>query len=216
MKLKINIPASLDDITLRSYKKYFKLQNEIEDVRLLKAQMIHIFCGVSLQDVYNMKYNDTEEVVMMINKLFETKPKLVTNFKLNNIDYGFHPNLDDMSLGEYIDLDTYIGDWDNIERAMNVLYRPIITKYKNRYSIDKYKLETSDDILDMPMSAVTSSIFFLLNLGVDLSKAMRKYLEKGQEEDLIELLSSQPNGVGINQFMNSLEEMLQDLKISLN
>ena len=204
MKLKINIPASLDDITLRSYKKYFKLQNEIEDVRLLKAQMIHIFCGVSLQDVYNMKYNDTEEVVMMINKLFETKPKLVTNFKLNNIDYGFHPNLDDMSLGEYIDLDTYIGDWDNIERAMNVLYRPIITKYKNRYSIDKYKLETSDDILDMPMSAVTSSIFFLLNLGVDLSKAMRKYLEKGQEEDLIELLSSQPNGVGINQFMNSL------------
>ena len=134
MKLKINIPASLDDITLRSYKKYFKLQNEIEDVRLLKAQMIHIFCGVSLQDVYNMKYNDTEEVVMMINKLFETKPKLVTNFKLNNIDYGFHPNLDDMSLGEYIDLDTYIGDWDNIERAMNVLYRPIITKYKNRYS----------------------------------------------------------------------------------
>ncbi len=216
MKLKINIPTSLDDITLRSYKKYFKLQNEIEDVRLLKAQMIHIFCGVSLQDVYNMKYNDTEEVVMMINKLFETKPKLVTNFKLNNIDYGFHPNLDDMSLGEYIDLDTYIGDWDNIERAMNVLYRPIITKYKNRYSIDKYKLETSDDILDMPMSAVTSSIFFLLNLGVDLSKAMRKYLEKGQEEDLIELLSSQPNGVGINQFMNSLEEMLQDLKISLN
>ena len=216
MKLKINIPTSLDDITLRSYKKYFKLQNEIEDVRLLKAQMIHIFCGVSLQDVYNMKYNDTEEVGMMINKLFETKPKLVTNFKLNNIDYGFHPNLDDMSLGEYIDLDTYIGDWDNIERAMNVLYRPIITKYKNRYSIDKYKLETSDDILDMPMSAVTSSIFFLLNLGVDLSKAMRKYLEKGQEEDLIELLSSQPNGVGINQFMNSLEEMLQDLKISLN
>jgi hypothetical protein len=97
-----------------------------------------------------------------------------------------------------------------------MLYRPIITKYKNRYSIDKYKLETSDDILDMPMSAVTSSIFFLLNLGVDLSKAMRKYLEKGQEEDLIELLSSQPNGVGINQFMNSLEEMLQDLKISLN
>jgi hypothetical protein len=28
-----------------------------------------------------------------------------------------------MSFGEYIDLDTYIGDWDNIEKAMAVLYR---------------------------------------------------------------------------------------------
>jgi len=99
---------------------------------------------------------------------------------------------------------------------MNVLYRPITAEYKTKYSIDEYKVDTVENILDMPMSAVTSSIFFLLNLGIDLSKTMRKYLERGQEEDLIEYLSLHPNGVGINQFMNSLEEMLQDLKISLN
>jgi hypothetical protein len=28
-----------------------------------------------------------------------------------------------MSFGEYIDLDTYIGDWENIEKAMAVLYQ---------------------------------------------------------------------------------------------
>jgi hypothetical protein len=28
-------------------------------------------------------------------------------------------------LGEYIDLDAFLGDWDNMHRAMAVLYRPI-------------------------------------------------------------------------------------------
>lgn len=215
MKLKLNIPTSLDKITLRAYKKYLKLQ-DTTDIKLLKAQMIHIFCGVSLKEVYNMKYNDTEEVVGIINTMFEGKPALVKAFKLNGIEYGFHPSLDDLSLGEYIDLDTYVGDWDNIERAMNVLYRPITARFKHKYSIDKYKVEDAENILDMPMSAVTSSVFFLLSLGIDLSKTMRKYLDKGQEEVLIDYLNLEQNGVGINHFMNSLEEMLQNLKVSLN
>ena len=215
MKLKLNIPTSLDNITLRAYKKYLKLEDNT-DVRLLKAQMIHIFCGVSLQDVYSMKYNDSEEVVGIINTMFEDKPALVKSFKLNGIEYGFHPSLDDLSLGEYIDLDTYVGDWDNIERAMNVLYRPITAKFKHKYSIDKYKVEDAESILDMPMSAVTSSVFFFLTLGIDLSKTMRKYLDKGQTKVLTDYLSLEQNGVGINHFMNSLEEMLQNLKVSLN
>ena len=45
------------------------------------------------------------------------------------MQYGFHPSLDDLTLGEYVDLDTYVGDWNNIEKAMNVLYRPIEAKF---------------------------------------------------------------------------------------
>ena len=99
---------------------------------------------------------------------------------------------------------------------MNVLYRPITARFKHKYSIDKYKIEDAESLLDMPMNAVTSSIFFLLSLGIDLSKTMRKYLDKGQEEVLIDYLNLEQNGVGINHFMNSLEEMLQNLKVSLN
>ena len=216
MNIKLKVPTSLDDITLRAYKKYLKLLDNKTETRLLKAQMIHIFCNVNLEDVYGMKYNDSEEVVSLLNNMFEDKPKLIKHFILNKVEYGFHPSLDEMSLGEYIDLDTYIGDWDNIERAMNVLYRPVTAKLKHKYSIDKYYVENADNILDMPMSAVTSSVFFLLTLGIDLSKTMRRYLDKGQKKALTEYLSSEQNGVGINHFMSSLEEMLQDLKISLN
>ena len=42
MKLKLNIPTTLDNVTLRAYKKYHKLQNEIEDIKLLKVKVFTI------------------------------------------------------------------------------------------------------------------------------------------------------------------------------
>ena len=163
-----------------------------------------------------IKFNDSEYIVNTLTEMFEQKPNLVTKFKLNNKEYGFHPQLDDLTLGEYIDLDTFIGDWENIEKAMAVLYRPVVNKLKDKYTIEEYKVGRDVEILDMPMDAVLSSIFFLWNLGLDLSKTMMNYLDKEQTQALTQYLNSQPNGVGITQFTDLLKETLHDLKISLN
>ena len=145
MKLSIDIPTTLNDITLKQYKHFLKIDKNNNDSFFLHAKMIEIFCKVSLDKVMRLRLKDTEEVVKIITKLFEGKPDLVTSFKINDKEYGFHPQLDDLSLGEYIDLDTYIGDWDSIEKAMNVLYRPITAKLKHKYSIQDYKVGTDQE-----------------------------------------------------------------------
>ncbi len=217
MKVNIKIPTSLNEITLRQYKRYLKVQENTTEVKFLNAKIIEIFCNIKLEDVMLLRFNDASEISDIITKLFEDKPALVTRFKLGNIEYGFQPQLDDISLGEYIDLDTYIGDWDNIEKAMNVLYRPILVKLKDKYSIEEYKVGTEQNLLDMPMDAVLSSIFFFWNLGLDLSTTMMNYLEgEEQNEALIQFLNSQKSGDGTNPYMDLLKETLQDLKISLN
>ena len=216
MNINIKIPTSLKDITLRQYKKYLKIQDQVKDPRFLNAKMIEILCNVKLENVMLLKLSDSQEIVSILSKIFDNKPSLVTRFTLNKVDYGFHPELDDLTLGEYIDLDRFIGDWENMEKAMNVLYRPVIVKLKNRYNIEEYKLGTEDVLLDMPMDAVMSSIFFFWNLGLELSKIMTNSLEVEETEVLTQYLNSQENGVGINQFMDSLKGTLQDLKISLN
>ena len=216
MNINITIPTDLNEITLRQYKHFLKIQKTVDDERFLSAKIIEIFCGVNLEEVMQIKFNDSEFIVDTLTKMFEQKPKLVTKFKLNNKEYGFHPQLDDLTLGEYIDLDTFIGDWENIEKAMAVLYRPIVNKLKDKYTIEEYKLGREADILDMPMDAVLSSIFFLWNLGLDLSKAMMSYLDKEEVQALTQYLNSQPNGGGITQFTDLLKETLQDMKISLN
>ena len=216
MGIKITIPTSLKDITLRQYKRFLKVQKEIDNDLALNSKMIEIFCNIKLEKVMLLKLNDTNQIIEMITKTFEQKPSLVSKFKLNGIEYGFHPQLDDLTLGEYIDLDNFIGDWDNMEKAMNVLYRPVIVKLKEKYSIEEYRVGTESELLDMPMDAVMSSVFFLWNLGLELSTVMTNYLDNQNNEALTQFLNSQENGGGINQFMDSLKVTLQDLKISLN
>ena len=216
MKLDITIPTDLSEITLRQYKHFLKIQKTVDDENFLSAKIIEIFCKVRLEDVMQIKFNDSEFIVNTLTEMFEQKPNLVTKFKLNNKVYGFHPQLDDLTLGEYIDLDTFVGDWENIEKAMAVLYRPVVNKLKDKYTIEEYKVGRDAEILDMPMDAVLSSIFFLWNLGLDLSQTMMNYLDKEETQALTQFLNSQPNGGGITQFTDLLKETLQDMKISLN
>ena len=217
MKIKLDIPGSMDDVSLRDYKHFLKIQENNDDPKFIRAKMLEIFCKVSLKEVYRMKYKDSEEVASILDKTFNDKPSLVRKFKLGETQYGFHPSLDDMTLGEYIDLDTYIGDWDNIEKAMNVLYRPILTSVGDKYAIDEYNVENDKYLLDMPMSAVTSSIFFLMKLGLDLSNHILKSLEEGDQREIYQqYLTLEKNGDGIMQFGNYVDQTLQKLNISLN
>ena len=216
MNVNITVPTDLSEITLRQYKHFLKIQKGVDDEKFLNAKIIEIFCKMPLDEVMRLKFNDSEFIVKTLTEMFEQKPNLVTSFKLDKVNYGFHPQLDDLTLGEYIDLDTFIGDWENIEKAMAVLYRPVVNKLKDKYTIEEYKVGKDQEILDMPMDAVLSLIFFLWNLGLDLSKAMMNYLDKEQTEALTQYLTSQPNGGGITQFTDLLKETLQDMKISLN
>ena len=216
MPIKINIPSSLKDITLRDYKHFLDIQKENKEDRFLNAKMIQVFCKVNLEQVMRLKLSDSESIVKIISDMFEEKPALVKKFKIGKTEYGFHPELDAMTLGEYIDLDTFISDWDNMEKAMNVLYRPVLVSVKERYSIEDYNIDTASDVLDMPMDAVMSAVFFLWNLGIELSTAMTNSLDNQETELLTQYLNSQKNGVGINQFLDSLKGTLDDLKISLN
>jgi hypothetical protein len=162
-----------------------------------------------------MKAKSIRDITSVLTNMFNEKPQLVKEFKLNGKTYAFIPKLEDMSFGEYIDLDTYIGDMDNLHRAMNVLYRPIKQKYKDRYLIEDYTGDDPEVMKSMPMDAVLSSILFFYNLGMDLSKAMLNFLEE-EEMDLVQQQILEESGDGINQFSDSLKEILDDLRISLN
>ena len=216
MKVEVYIPDTLSEITLGQYQKYLKIQSENEDENFLAIKMIEIFCGLRGDTIMAMKANSIKDVTMILTDMFNEKPQLVKEFKLNGRTYGFIPKLEDMTFGEYIDLDTYIGDMENIHRAMNVLYRPIKQKYDDKYLIEDYTGDDPEKMKSMPMDAVLSSILFFYNLGMDLSKAMLNSLEGDQETNLAQYLTLEENGDGINHFSDSLKEILEDLKISLN
>lgn len=217
MEVTLKIPENLTEITLGQYQKYLKMEKENEDETFIAQKMIEIFCNTRLDYVMKMRWKDVNEIVTELGIMFEQDQKLQKQFTLNGIQYGFIPNLDEISFGEFVDLDTYLADWDQMHHAMQVLYRPIDINVRGRYNIKEYTAIADDTMKEMPLAYALGAVFFLLNLGKELSQTMMDYLQRGVlkehtplKEGLIE------NGVGIHHFTKQLKEMLEDLKISPN
>ena len=216
MKIEINVPTTLNDITLGQYQKFLKIAENNEDSSFLDAKMIEIFCGIPLSDSYKLKMSSVNTILGILDELLNTQPKHQAKFKMDGVNYGFIPDLNEMSLGEYIDLDNHIGDWEKMHYAMNVLYRPIDTDKAGRYNIVEYEVGNEEKMKDMPLGVVLGSIVFFWNLGKELSMHTLNSLDKQEMGIYLQHPTSQENGVGINQFMDSLTGTLQGLKISLN
>ena len=219
-QIELEVPTTLSDIKLWQYQKYMKVieQNKTEDAEdkeklndFLNMKLVEIFCNVSLRDVSKIPLKEYEKVLTILNKAFEEKPKLIQRFDLLNVDMGFVPKLDDITLGEYVDIETNISDWQKMHKAMAVLYRPVNFKSKDKYTVSPYKIneEIQELMKEIPLDVAISSMVFFYALGKELLGAIPKYLEqhlkkKGMQQLEIHL---QKNGVGINQFMHLLKEM---------
>ena len=216
MKLTINIPETLNEVTLKQYQKWLKIAEGKELDSFLQQKMVEIFCNIPLKQVLQIKATDINNICEELSKLFNTEPKFIDRFTLNDKEFGFIPKLDDISFGEYVDLDTYLADWDLMNKAIGVLYRPITYKKKKQYLIEEYESAEKYDMAEVTLDVVFGAIVFFYSLGKDLSMIMLNSLDKKNEQALAQHLISLPNGDGSTHSLDSLKAILQDLKISLN
>ena len=215
MKVDIYIPDELSDITLEQYQKFAKLNTEEnQNTNFLLHKMVEIFCRLDLKDIARIKFNYVTQIVNDLNNIFNTKTKLIPTFKMKGVEYGMIPKLDDITLGEYIDLDNNISDWDTMHKAMAVLYRPIKLKKDHRYQIEEYTGdENAGSFKDMPLDVVMGSLVFFWTISEELLQITLKYLAKEMKDKLTSQQRQilEESGVGINQSMAWLKGMLPSL-----
>jgi len=220
MKVDIYIPEKLSDITLEQYQKFAKLNTEEnQNSNFLLHKMVEIFCRLDLKDIARIKYQYVNSIVSDLNNIFNAKTELIQTFKLKGVEYGFIPKLDDITLGEYIDLDNNISDWETMHKAMAVLYRPITLQKGDRYQIEEYTAkEDNEKFKDMPLDVVMGSLVFFWSLSSELLQTTLKYLAKEMEGNLTiqQRQALEESGVGISQSMGWLRAMLPSLTISQN
>ena len=216
MKLEISIPTELKEIKLAQYQAFLKIAKDNEDAEFLHQKMVQTFCGIDLKEVAEIRYKDVVEITNSLGKMFDVKNhKFINKFKLGGVEFGFIPNLDDMTFGEYTDLDTYITNWDEMHKAMAVLYRPIKKNGLNgTYEIEKYNgsITYSDVMKHAPLDVVFGANVFFYTLGNELLKSTLTYLEKDKEiQTILHQHNLDNDGDGIVQSMLLLKETLSNL-----
>ena len=222
VQIELSVPDALSDITLGQYQKYLKILDQNKDdenaAEFINLKTIEIFCNVDFKDVLKIPLGEAEKVLTIINKAFEEKPDIIRHFKVLNVDMGFIPSLERISLGEYIDIENGITDWQTMHKAMAVLYRPVNFKSKEKYTIAPYEPsdEVSELMKEMPLDVAMSSMVFFYALGMELLKAIPTFIQKNLTEEQTYLLKQTlaQSGVGINQFTHLLKGMsLNSIKL---
>jgi hypothetical protein len=221
MKLELTIPTSLDEIPLMHYQKFMEVSKNSTDDEFVAQKMIQIFCGIELNEVVKISFNDMVDLVNHFNKLFSEIPKLKPTFKIKDLELGIIPNFDKITWEEYIELESQFKDFDTFHKAMAVLYRPVIEKNKhNQYLIAPFNnVEEFEDLMKYtPLSVALSSHLFFWNLEKELLTATISYLEmmlmkmtKVNKAILVKKLNLANNGDGIRAFMQLQRETLENL-----
>jgi len=221
-KFTLEVPKELSAITLQQYQKYLKVMEgneDAEDTEFINLKVLEIFCGVTMKEAYKLPLAEFSFIINHIVEIFKEDTPLQRDFTLtdpqgNSVTFGFIPKLDDISLGEFIDLDNYIGDWQEIHKAMAVLYRPITFRKGDLYLIEEY--EGSDKyaevMKDAPVNVALGATVFFYRLGNVLSSYLLDSLTQKLKKDPELIKDLEQNGDGINQYTQSLEEMSQNLK----
>ena len=125
------------------------------------------------------------DVVAIMNQVGKYQEEQDTSLKrlisVNGMEYGFHPNLDDITLGEYADIETYIkaGIEKNLPELMAILYRPIKEKKNDIYIIEAYDGDIrmrAEEMKLMSAEQVQSALVFFYNFAKVLCEILPLYL----------------------------------------
>ena len=219
-KFVLKVPSNMEDITLEQYQKYLRITKDLDKEsdksnEFLGIKMIEIFCEESYDNIRRLPAAIYEFTIEQIIKCLNESTPVEKSFIMRGndgaeIEFGMIPNLDNMSSGEYIDLDDTITDFDTMHKAMAVLYRPIIKRHKDLYDIEPYSTyEKYEDIMKhAPLNISLGAMVFFYRLGIKLSKhILSSSLQNLTEEERMQVGKNllDKSGVGINQFIQSLE-----------
>ncbi len=184
--------------------KEFKLISKWEDVTLEKwLKLIDFHKGTKCKEAQEtiaalsnipkdlIKQLELKDVAVIMSKLSELQAKQDSSLKriveVNGKRYGFHPNLDEITLGEYADIETMIKNdiEKNMPEVCAILYRPIVEENNDVYTIEAYDGNISiraEEMKKMSAEQVQSALVFFYHLGKELSLTLPLYLMERLKE----------------------------------
>lgn len=184
--MEITIPENIGEITLGQFLKYEELQAANLDVLLFNRRKISLFLNMPFKDTAHLRQKDYDELLALIDNALASDVEFTNRFTMHGIEYGFIPDLDKITIGEYADLTTYGVSPETLHKLMAVLFRPIVNKHGDSYDIMPYTgaEEFAEVMKDMPLHCANGALVFFWSLANELQTATQKYLTQELQKEM--------------------------------
>lgn len=200
----MKIPKKQNDILAKTYIEYENyirsLDKDNYDNNDILKNTVKIFYQLSDEQYNKLTYQNVTDLNQIIVNILKVHQPLVVKFKHNKKTYAINPDFDDITMGEYVDLDT-----DDVLKQISIMYRPIKHKLGKKYTIEKYKADISiyDDMKEwLTLDIYLGFIGFFLKINNDLLNYSLNYLMEGQDLSPEQKKNLQINGHGLHGLMD--------------
>jgi len=199
--MKVIIPQDLNEINLGQMMQLADIEKlEIEEIDKAKKVIKLLVDNVNDDNIDRIKVTDLLVMYQKLCAMTNTQTSLIKLMVLDGVKYGFNPDIQNISTGEFMDIDMLCKEMDkNLHQVMAILYREVTTEGEGKYLIKEYdaKIEYRAKLFKekMPASVAQSCLVFFYRLGKDYLRCTMESLQ--EEQKVKEVLSSVKGGDGI-------------------
>lgn len=186
----------IEDIRIRDYYEINSnlILNNLED----RYELLSKLSGCPVEDLKSMNGERWTEIWASIEVLIEKTllkdVKVINKISHDGVEYGL-VNFDDLTIGEFADLDIIVSSENannRLHEILAVLYRPITKKRLFSFDVEEYEMKSYKDrcqiFLDLPIKHAKSVMGFFLSFALASTGATQTYLQlpKKQQRQMME------------------------------
>jgi len=186
--MELRLPHRWSDLTLGELQVMMTSENQLE--------RISICTGQSVEKLRTMPQKLIEAAGAHIDQLLtQETARFEKVVEMDGKRFGFVPDWDAFTAGEWIDLENYLEDfWKNAHKVMAGLFREVTYELGEKYEVKKYTAKEDASIFEeMPADLVSGTLLFFWTTRNELLLDMKFSLLEVAEA----AIQSAKNGDGI-------------------
>lgn len=192
-EIEIIVPETWSDVSLKTYQKYNSRVSNLEDEDEIVLGSISALCNIPIDIIKRLKVKDIKTLYKRLSKLISVpvNKEVFDKIEIKGVKYGFHPNLDELTMGEFVDLEEQTKDGvDGFHNVLAILYRPITEEKGNKYNIEPYNeshIKNASLFQELSIDVVNGVMVFFYRLGNKFIKNSNRYLNQNLTKYLQEV-----------------------------
>ena len=197
-------------VTLGQFQEIDRLEDQSD------VNIVRIVTGKTLKEVRKMPSHEVQQIALDVERYLSNEEHVFSStFFIDGVEYGFIPNLEDITYGENADLTDYIKSFETMDKAMAVAYRPVVKRNgRGQYLIEDYEGsgKYSEIMKKAPLHVVQGMQVFFYSLTMDLLTCTPNFSSPFLRKTM-EQLSSQRSGVNMRKFLHLLKVISDASKV---